>query len=99
MLLVRAGGTGPGHCLARRERGHAAVSGVCLGGGGEADSSYPNWLAPPSTRLTTSLPQLNLIVAGLWAIFYYEEICGSRLIAIFLTAMLIDVGGAVLLNI
>ena len=45
------------------------------------------------------LSQLNLVVAGLWSIFYYEEVSSPRLVAIFLMAMLIDVGGAVLLNV
>ena len=45
------------------------------------------------------LSQLNLVVAGLWAIFYYQELSSPRLVAIFLLALLIDVGGAVLLNV
>ena len=44
------------------------------------------------------LSQLNLIVAGLWAIFFYHEIAAPRLICIFFFAMCVDILGAVLLN-
>lgn len=43
------------------------------------------------------LTQLNLVVAGLWGIFYYQEIQGTKPISLFVFAMLMATAGGVLL--
>mmetsp|Transcript_6257 Transcript_6257/g.8075 ORF Transcript_6257/g.8075 Transcript_6257/m.8075 type:complete len:538 (-) Transcript_6257:298-1911(-) len=43
------------------------------------------------------LTQLNIIIAGIWSIFYFKEVESNHLIAVFLIALVIDLVGALLI--
>eukprot|EP00899_Mesostigma_viride_P017118 jgi/Mesvir1/25407/Mv01441-RA.1 len=45
------------------------------------------------------LVQCQLLVSGLWGIFYYEEVTGSRAIALFFLSALVVLAGVVMLSI
>lgn len=51
--------------------------------------------------LTVGYPstQACLLVSGLWGIFYYREVRGTRAIGAFFCAALVVVGGAALLGV